>query len=117
MNSRNLISRTLVVLACSSPMVLPTAAAANKEVIVNAERLSSLPAAERSQVLDLQRRMETLIATDRAALTREQRRELRSEWRSMKHEMNDINARNGGTVVYISTAGIIIILLLLIILL
>lgn len=117
MDSRKLISRTLVVLTFSSPMAQPTADAANKEVIVNAELLSGLPAEDRSQVIDLQHRMESLLATDRATLTPVQRRALRSEWKSMKQEMNEVNARSGGTVIYISTAGIIIILLLLIILL
>lgn len=107
----------LIALACCTALALPAAAAPKKEVIVDPGRLACLPAEDRSRVLDLQHRMESLIATDRASLTPVQRRALRSEWKGMKQEMNEINARSGGTVIYISTAGIIIILLLLIILL
>ena len=86
-----------------------------REVRINTERFALLPVAEQERVLEIKCRLETLMATDRSALEPMQRRELRSEWRELKGEMNEVN-RNGN-VIYISTAGLIIIIILLIILL
>lgn len=86
-----------------------------KEVLIDSARFAALPADEQARVTDLKLRMETLMSTDRSQLDHADRRALRKEWRALKGEMNELN--RGGTVVYISTAGIIIILLLLIILL
>lgn len=86
-----------------------------RQVVVDQERLSSMSMADQAAVLRIQERLESILATDRAALDAADRRALRSEYRELKREMKQYNA--GGTVIYISTAGIIIILLLLIILL
>lgn len=117
MNTKKLIRAAILTVALVASLTVPTQAAPAKEVVVDQERLSALPPAEQQHVLDLQARMEKLLATDRSTLTRDQRHELRAEWRAMKSEMDLINERSGGTVVYISTAGLIIIILLLIILL
>jgi len=86
-----------------------------RHVIVDQERLRTMSASDQAAVLDLQERLETVLATDRSALSAEERRTLRKEYRSLKGEMAQYNA--GGTVIYLSTGAIIIILLLLIILL
>ena len=90
-------------------------AASGREVGIDQEHFSKLSAEDQAGVLDLKVRMETLMTTDRSTLTGAQRRELRTQWRAMQHEMNNYN--RDGTVIYISTAGLIIIILLLIILL
>ena len=90
-------------------------AAPGKEVLIDSARFTTLTAEEQAHVLDLKARMETILATDKSQLEREQRNALRSDWRALKEEM--ANTNRDGTVIYISTAGIIIILLLLIILL
>ncbi len=90
-------------------------ASASREVIVDQAVLSSLPSQEQARVLDLQCRLETLLATDRSTLGREERRALRTDYRAMKQEMNAFNRE--GTVIYLSSAAIIIIVLLLILIL
>ncbi|MBL0045298.1 MAG: hypothetical protein IPP33_13180 [Flavobacteriales bacterium] len=90
-------------------------ASAPREVIVDQVALSSLPVEQQSRVLDLQCRLETLLATDKSPLGREERQALRTDYRAMKEEMNAIN--RDGTVIYLSTGAIIIIILLLILIL
>ncbi len=94
---------------------LSAAPIGERQVVVDQERLSSMSLTDQAAVLHIQERLETILATDRTALDAADRRALRSEYRELKREMKHYNA--GGTVIYISTAGIIIILLLLIILL
>lgn len=94
---------------------LTAAPIGERRVIVDQERLQKLNPEDQRAVLDLQQRMENVLATDRSQLTSAERKVLRDEYRGMKREMDELNA--GGTVIYLSTAGIIIILLLLIILL
>jgi hypothetical protein len=100
-----------------SAMLLSASASAvpEKEVVIDSVRFASLTATEQARVLDLKARLETVMATDRSAMDRSERKALRSDWRALKEEMADVN--RGGTVVYISTAGLIIIILLLIIIL
>ncbi len=90
-------------------------AAPGREVHLDSARFAALTPDEQAHVLDLKFRLETIIATDRSTLDREERKALRSDWRALKEEMADAN--RSGSVVYISTAGLIIIILLLIILL
>lgn len=102
--------------ALSAYLLCGTATAApGKEVLIDSARFTALSTDEQAHVLDLKARMETILATDKAQLDREERQALRSDWRALKEEM--ANTNRDGTVIYISTAGIIIILLLLIILL
>ncbi|HRD51380.1 MAG TPA: hypothetical protein PKY96_01900 [Flavobacteriales bacterium] len=113
----NRFSGAVIALTFIAAVPAPACAAPKKEVAVDAERLALLSEADRTHVLDLQLRMDRLIAIDRTEITAEERRALRADWKGMKHEMNELNARSGGTVIYISTAGLIILLLILIILL
>lgn len=93
----------------------PLQASAPREVIVDQAALSSLPLEQQAKVLDLQCRLETLLATDKSTLSRDERQALRTEYRAMKDEMNLLN--RDGTVLYLSTGAIIIIILLLILIL
>lgn len=86
-----------------------------RNIMIREEVFGALAASDQHKVLDLKQRMEALMATDRSTLSAEERRKLRGEWRSMKHEMNALN--RGGTVIYISTGGLILLIILLIILL
>ncbi|MGV3638446.1 MAG: hypothetical protein ACO1NQ_12470 [Flavobacteriales bacterium] len=86
-----------------------------RDVVIDAERFAALEPAQQQHVLLLQERLAAILATDKSTLSAPQRKALRQEFRTLKHEMDAVNA--GGTVIYLSTAGIIIILLLLIILL
>lgn len=95
--------------------VAPAQASAPRQVVVDKAALSSLPQEQQTRVLDLQCRLETLLATDKSSLSKEERQALRSDYRSMKDEMNLIN--RDGTVIYLSTGAIIIIILLLILIL
>lgn len=98
-----------------SASVLSAAPAGDRHVIVNEARLQALSAEDQRSVLELRDKLDAVLATDRSTLDRSERKALRDEYRSLKKEMNHYNA--GGTVIYLSTAGVIIILLLLIILL
>jgi hypothetical protein len=109
---------TTAAIACTAFFLAPAAVASElpaRKVQINTERLAALPPAEQLRVLEIQDRLQAILATDRAALDAGQRTELRGEWKELKSEMKYYN-RNGG-VIYISTAALIIIILLLIILL
>ncbi len=103
-------------LVASIPVLGKAAPIGERKVVIEQERFERLSADDQQGVLDLQQRMETLLATDRAELSGQERAELRQEFKEMKTEMKSYNAGNGN-VIYISTAGLIIIILLLIILL
>lgn len=107
--------RTAAFILALSAGQLSASPGGERRVIVDEARLRTMSAADQQAVLRLQQQLEKVLATDRSHLDRAERRELRSEYRSLKREMDQYNA--GGTVIYLSTAGIIIILLLLIILL
>lgn len=111
--SKLILSTALV---ASMPVIGSSAPIGERKVVIEQERFERLSVAEQTAVLDLQQRLETLLATDRAELSSKERSELRSEYKAMKSELRTFNAANGN-VIYISTAGIIIIVLLLIILL
>jgi hypothetical protein len=66
-----------------------------------------------ARVKEIKLRVEEIRHMDKAGLNRAERKELRSELRSMKYEANSL----GGGGVYLSLAGIIIIILLLILIL
>lgn len=110
------LRRTFLVLAFTAGCgMLSAAPIGERQVIVDQERLRTMSASDQAAVLDLQARLENVLATDRSALSSEERRALRKEYQGLKAEMAQYNA--GGTVIYLSTGAIIIILLLLIILL
>lgn len=110
------LRRTFLVLAFTAGCgMLSAAPIGERQVIVDQERLRTMSASDQAAVLDLQARLENVLATDRSALSSDERRALRKEYQGLKTEMAQYNA--GGTVIYLSTGAIIIILLLLIILL
>lgn len=86
-----------------------------REVRINAENLAKLPPEQQQRVLEIKNRLEELMAVDRTAIDPSDRAAMRSELKALKREMKAHN--RDGTVIYLSTAGIIIILLILIILL
>lgn len=110
---------TALTLALSTAVATPALAIDRpvREVHINAERLAVLDPKEQEAVLVTKSRLDELIATDRSTLTTGERAALRAEWKELKRDMRTHNARAGGNVIYISTAGLIIIILLLIILL
>ncbi len=85
------------------------------EVTIDQARFEALPAAEQQRVTYIVDRLNTIATTDMKELDRSERKALRSEVKALEREARDLN--RGGTVIYLSTAGIIIIILLLIILL
>ena len=114
----SLVLASLIMVSAPSLQAAPIAPSeplGRKEVHINQERLAQLPLEDQQRVLAIKDRLEIIIATDRSNLDRDQRTELRAEWKDLKDEMKEYN-RNGNAV-YISTAGLIIIILLLIILL
>ncbi|HRH37434.1 MAG TPA: hypothetical protein PK760_03765 [Flavobacteriales bacterium] len=87
-----------------------------RKITVDATALAKLPATDQQRVLYIADRLETITNTDHHSLSRDERQALRAETKALKAEADMYNAAGGGTVVYISGAGLIIIILLLIIL-
>lgn len=85
------------------------------EVTIDQDRFETLAPAAQERVTYIVDRLNTIAATDVKELDRNERKALRTEVRALEREARDLN--RGGTVIYLSTAGIIIIILLLIILL
>lgn len=88
-----------------------------RNVTIHEEHLAKLSEADQQRALAIRDRLEEMMATDRTAMDRSEKRAMREEVRSLKAEAEVLNQRAGGSVIYISTAGLIIIILLLIILL
>jgi hypothetical protein len=86
-----------------------------KEVTLNTENLAKLDPVQQERAVYIADRLNTIAAMDVQDLDRTERKELRAEVKALGREAKDLN--RGGTVIYLSTAGIIIIVLLLIILL
>lgn len=103
-------------LAATVPAFANAAQIGERTVVIHQERFERLSEEDQRAVLELQQRLETLLATDRSALSASERSALRKDFKEMKAEMKSYKAA-GGSVIYISTAGLIIIILLLIILL
>ena len=108
----------IIAMSCALAVSAPAAALpiGPREVRIDQENFSKLPPEQQERVLAIKDRLEEMMAIDRSAIDRAEQAELRAEWKALKREMQAYNA-GGGTVIYLSTAGIIIILLLLIILL
>lgn len=114
------VQRTIVTLSMAAMVTALSAAPApvsGDHVVIDTQNLAKLSPAEQQDVQHIAARMNQLLSLDRSAMSREERKAVRSEMRTLKASAEAYNERGGGTVVYISTAGIIIILLLLIILL
>ena len=116
MNTTNLKNLGLAI-ALTGISVVPATAGEPKKITIDQEQLVKLPLADQQRVLYIVDRLETIADMDRSEMTRTERKALRNEVRTLKSETDAINRASGGTVVYISGAGLIIILLLLIILL
>ena len=89
-------------------------AAKPKCIRIDHENLAKLNPSDQARVLAIADRLETISALDRSALSRDERRALRSETRDLKREADAFN--RGGTVIYISAGTLIIILLIILIL-
>ncbi len=103
--------------ATAFSMQLSASANAPHTVTVDHERLALLPERDQQRVLRIAERLEEITDMDRSDLDRTERRALRQEVHALKQEANAYNSAAGGTVIYISSAGLILILILLIILL
>ena len=82
---------------------------------VTAEEPSSVPApkpAESAEAKTLLLRLDEIKATDKSKLNSDEKKDLRKEVKSIKHNLKDI-----GSGVYLSGAAIILIVILLIVLL
>lgn len=99
---------------CTGLFVGAAQAAEPKCIRINQENLAKLNPADQARVLAIADRLETISALDRSALSRDERRALRSETRDLKREADTFN--RGGTVIYISAGTLIIILLIILIL-
>ena len=82
---------------------------------IDQANFQKLNAQEQQRVLEIGARWDAISNMDRSELDRSDRKELRTEVRSLKAEAKTFN--RGGTVIYFSTGAIIIIILLLILIL
>ncbi len=105
----------LTAMLATHPMTGHANAESGREVRIDQQRFDRLAPSEQARVLEIKERLEAIMAMDRDAITREQRREMRGEWKDLKSEMKELN--RGGTVIYISGLGLLLIIILLIILL
>lgn len=94
-----------------------TAGTPEKKITIDQEALARLSTEDQARALAIRDRLEEVTNLDRSAMDRSTRRAIREEVRALKAEAAELDQRAGGTVIYLSTAGIIIIILLLIILL
>ncbi len=85
-----------------------------KRIRIDQENLAKLSPADQVRALEVAARLESIATTERSTLTRDERQALRMETRDLKREVNALNERGSGTVIYISAATIIIILLIII---
>ncbi|MCW5899588.1 MAG: hypothetical protein KIT10_09990 [Flavobacteriales bacterium] len=114
MKTPHILAGALLALAMPS-MAAHSFPAKERTVTIDEARFHALPVEQQAEVLRIADRLETIIATDASSLTREERAAMRGEWRELKQEMKALN--RGGTVIYLSTGGLILLIILLIILL
>lgn len=105
----------LAALLATAPIAVVRAGGPERHVRIDQENFERLSCDDQERVLAIADRLEEITQIDRSTLTKEERVALRTETRALKNEADAYN-RAGGTVVYISTGGIIIILLLILIL-
>ncbi|MDQ3101392.1 MAG: guided entry of tail-anchored proteins factor 1 [Bacteroidota bacterium] len=106
---------TVVTASFLGSVALPAMAdAPGKEIKIDQENFEKLSAAEQERVLEIKEQLEVIYNTDRSALSKEERRELRGELKELKKEVNAINAQQ--PVIYISATALLIIILLIILL-
>ncbi|MEZ4806952.1 MAG: hypothetical protein R2815_05690 [Flavobacteriales bacterium] len=106
-----------ILLAGATFGAISAKAEGDRSVTIDQENFAKLAPADQRRVLEITERLEAMTAMDRSELDRAARKEVRQEFRALRSEVKEINRRAGGTVVYISTAGLIIIILLLILIL
>lgn len=85
------------------------------KVKIDVELYNKMDATMQTKALNLQTRMNEIFELDKSEMSRTERKEVRSELKSLKMDMKAINKHSGGHTVFISTGGLIIIILLLII--
>lgn len=116
-----MITRTIpqtLLFASFMAMAAPAVAAGPvKDVSINEANLAKLAQEDQVRALEIRDRLEAITAMDRSTMDRAEKQAARAEVRALKAEADALAQRAGGTVIYLSTAGIIIIILLLIILL
>ena len=98
--------------ACSTPAF---AKEAKTHFTIDQANFQKLNAQDQQRVLEIGARWDAIANMDRSDLDKADRKEVRAEVKSLRAEAKTYN--RGGTVIYISTAGIIIIILLLILIL
>ena len=107
-----------ILLALGATTILSTPAFADgtkDHFKIDQANFQKLNSAEQQRVLEIGARWDVIANMDRSDLSKADRKELRTEVRSLKAEANSFN--RDGTVIYLSTAAIIIIILLLILIL
>lgn len=82
---------------------------------IDQANFQKLNSADQQRVLEIGARWDAIANMDRSDLSRADRKELRTEVRSLKAEAKTFN--RDGTTIYLSSAAIIIIILLLILIL
>ena len=85
-----------------------------KEIRINEENFAKLSETEQQRVLEIKDRLEAIQNADRSSMTKEDRKEMRSEWKELKKEVKQINSAQ--PVIYISATALLIIILLIILL-
>lgn len=114
MNYRRSIAALTTTCALAMAGMPAMANGPEKEVKIHEENFAKLSEAEQARVLEIKDRLEAIYNTDRSDLTKEERKEMRSELKELKKEVKAFNQQN--TVFYISGTALVIIILLIILL-
>lgn len=114
MNFKRSITTAFATMLIGLASVPAMAELPGKEIRIDQENFAKLNEAEQARVLEIADRLEAIHATDRSALSKAERAELRSELRQLKEEVKAINARE--PIIYISATALVIIILLIILL-
>jgi flagellar motor protein MotB len=85
-----------------------------KEIKINEENFALLTEIEQQRVLEIKDRLEAIQNADRSSMTKEERKEMRSEFKELKKEVKQINEQR--PVIYISATALLLIILLIILL-
>lgn len=116
MNARNFRNALVVTSMMALPAIGAHAAGPERKVTVDQDNLMKLCPEDQQRVLCIADRLEEITNMDRSGLSRHDRKAVREETRELKREAADYDRRAGGTVIYISGAGLLIILIIILIL-
>lgn len=116
MNARKFRNALFITSMLALPAIGARAAGPERKVTVDQENLMKLCPEDQQRVLYIADRLEAITRMDRSGLSREERKAVREETRELKHEAAVYDHRAGGTVIYISGAGLLIILIIILIL-